>query len=258
VARPRKSLGGAIGFGLLCATIALSRPLLAYGQDSAKKEKEALDLIKSFADDMCEKAPVESSGSELNAEGQGQLKGLASKIASIGVTGQIATNKSRGVLQRGLAAAIKDHNDCTTTIVNLLVPRFIGKTDNTDDTRPSAEPQTSSAAPEASSISGHPKVAFSQEALGLNIQGHCERSGESVICPMTITNRDADHIVNIVVGNTAFLDSGSDSFPASEAMLANARGTTTRLASHELLQGNRPLRNWSLKTYQRVLSTWRN
>lgn len=125
-------LAGVITFGLLAVAMGSSSTSpLAYGQDSAQKEK-ALAAITKAADDFCQAVPIEqtSSGSELNAQGKAQLRGLASKIADLGVTGsaQASANQSTGVLQKDLAAAINDHNNCKINVLKILSPAFLGNT----------------------------------------------------------------------------------------------------------------------------------
>jgi hypothetical protein len=140
-------LGSVIVLGLL-TTIALSsqsRP--AYGQDSTQKEKEALDLIRSTAEDMCEKVPTEqkSSGSDLSGQGKAQLGGLAGKIADLGVSGsgQKWTNESAGILQKDLAAAINNRNDCKIKVLEILSKALLPE-------------NTTAAAPDTSASSGSP------------------------------------------------------------------------------------------------------
>ncbi len=125
-------LTGVITFSIFAAAMGLSSiSPLAYGQDSAQKEKALAEITKA-ADDFCQSVPIEqtSSGSELNAQGKAQLRGLASKIADLGVAGstQNSTNQSRGVLQKDLATAINDHNNCKINVLKILSPAFLGNT----------------------------------------------------------------------------------------------------------------------------------
>ena len=125
-------LTGVITFGLLAVAMGVSSiSPLAYGQDSAQKEKALAEITKA-ADDFCQSVPIEqtSSGSELNAQGKAQLRGLASKIADLGVAGsaQNSTTQSRGVLQKDLATAINDRNNCKINVLKILSPAFLGNT----------------------------------------------------------------------------------------------------------------------------------
>jgi hypothetical protein len=104
-------------------------PLLAYGQDFGQKEK-GLRLIEEASVLFCQAVPLEqtSSGSELNGQGKAELKGLVSKLAGLDIdaSGHKSTNQSQGVMQKDLASAISDHNNCSVKVLALLSPAFLG------------------------------------------------------------------------------------------------------------------------------------
>ena len=102
---------------------------ISFASDILNKQKEALDIIAGFANDICggledhgEKTSVQVSG-ELNAE----IKGLLKKLAGLGISGTAAfENESyQGVLQKDLASLLKDKIECRKMVImefKTLVP----------------------------------------------------------------------------------------------------------------------------------------
>lgn len=114
----------------------LSSPISS-ASDIFNKQKEALDMIAGFANDICgghedhgEKTSLQVSG-ELNAE----IKGLLKKLAGLGISGTAAfENESyQGVLQKDLASLLKDKIECRKMVImefKTLVP--MGNTTSAD------------------------------------------------------------------------------------------------------------------------------
>jgi len=120
-----------IAVGLLSTAVALVTAV--HGQEV--QNERTLAEIKEFAREMCISVPTEqtSSGVELTGDAKAQVDGLLKKLADLGVTltAQYQSNRSRGVLQKDLASAIENSNNCRLTLAlalsqRLLVPPTVG------------------------------------------------------------------------------------------------------------------------------------
>jgi hypothetical protein len=102
---------------------------ISFASDIFNKQKEALNMIAAFANDICggledhgEKTSMQLSG-ELNAE----IKGLLKKLAGLGISGTAAFENEayQGVLQKDLASLLKDKIECRKMVImefKILVP----------------------------------------------------------------------------------------------------------------------------------------
>jgi hypothetical protein len=100
---------------------------LAHCETSSKKE--ALNIIRDFAEDICTTVPLEQSSHELQLSGDVQikLKGVVGKIADLGVKGggTYRDDTSRGVLQSELAKAIHDSDNCRLAVARKLIDKLM-------------------------------------------------------------------------------------------------------------------------------------
>ncbi len=115
--------------GLFLVLMVAATHVLA--QDSTKALKE----IGTFADHMCQTAPLKGKSEELMLSGKGnaELKGLISKIVNLGVTGAAGYKQtvSEGVLQKDTATLISKNIDCKRALALMLIDRLIPKVEPT-------------------------------------------------------------------------------------------------------------------------------
>ena len=128
------------GFGsrLIRATLAIlialaplsKRP--AYAEE-ADIEKIKLDLITETADKICNAVSIDGSttSKEVKGEINAQLSGLASKLASAGVsgTGSLNTETYHNVLQKDLAEVLKDNSSCKLKVFDALQSKLLSAND---------------------------------------------------------------------------------------------------------------------------------
>lgn len=85
---------------------------------------EALKMITDTAAEICKSVPLEqtASGTTLSADAQAKLGGLVGRIANLGLSGnaQYHSERSTGVLQKDLAAALQNTNNCKLTVFQTL------------------------------------------------------------------------------------------------------------------------------------------
>jgi len=96
---------------------------------------EALKMITDTAAEICESVPLEqtASGITLSADAQAKLGGLVGRIANLGLSGagQYHSERSTGVLQKDLATALHNTNNCKLTVFQTLEHDLIRR--NTPD-----------------------------------------------------------------------------------------------------------------------------
>ncbi len=106
------------------------------GAASLKEHKEALKVISDFANEMCDKIPIKGKGEnvELTGEARAGLNGLFKKLANIGIEGVADYQKSEyeGLLQKDLAATLKDSRNCKLEILNQLKSIIFTSNDDGD------------------------------------------------------------------------------------------------------------------------------
>jgi hypothetical protein len=109
----------------LCLLTIITIATPSFADDPGK----ALDEIASFAERVCQTAPIKSQSEELQLSGKAdaELKGLLSKVANLGVTGaaQYKKTESEGVLQKDLASLLSKGEDCKQNISNKLIDKLI-------------------------------------------------------------------------------------------------------------------------------------
>lgn len=112
----------------LLVIVASSLGSIAYS-DSFEVYQRALDLIKSTADSICGEASTKGEGrsSELQGSVQAQLRGLASKLAGVGISGsgKIASEEYQNVVREDLAANLRDIRACKLKIFETLKDAFL-------------------------------------------------------------------------------------------------------------------------------------
>jgi hypothetical protein len=104
---------------------------------------EALKMITDTAAEICESVPLEqtASGNTLSADAQAKLGGLVGRIMNLGLSGteQYHSERSTGVLQKDLAAALQNSNNCKLNVFQALERDLIGINRSKNSTEPSPE-----------------------------------------------------------------------------------------------------------------------
>ncbi|MGF6806068.1 hypothetical protein OKW30_001194 [Paraburkholderia sp. Clong3] len=104
---------------------------LSQAQDStvpqtAAQQAAALKLIVDAAGQICQQAPLEEKNNQvtLSANADAKVTGLLKKVLGVdaGVAASSTKGGSSGVLQKDLATAIKNGNDCKASVLTTLVP----------------------------------------------------------------------------------------------------------------------------------------
>lgn len=94
-----------------------------------EKQKQALNIIKEFADGICSNISTQGSVSsvEVSLEARVELSKLLSKMADIGVGGSSNHHNGEwsGILQKDLAGILLKNMDCKLEVVKLLNERIL-------------------------------------------------------------------------------------------------------------------------------------
>jgi hypothetical protein len=102
-----------------------AQPESSYAQSSEK----AVALIIDAAHQLCTTPPMQQNDQSLkwSAGASAKLSGVIRKLADLGIEGafEYKSEKSQGVLQKDLATAIKDGNDCGLSVLTVLSQRLI-------------------------------------------------------------------------------------------------------------------------------------
>ncbi len=115
---------------VLAAAFCLLPCLNAVGADNSfDREQRALSIIADFADRMCKDIPLQGaqSGGELSGAVKAELRGVARKVAELGVEGaaKYQTGSYESLLQSDLANALKNSSDCKLRIFDSLKDRLL-------------------------------------------------------------------------------------------------------------------------------------
>ena len=110
--------------GILVATWILSAGTVAFA-DTLNQQQSALFVIVQTANAICVTAPLAQSNKELSGGAKATLAGAIGKIANIGIGGAAQYNSSQGVLQKDLAAAIKEGNECKKSVLKTLAAKML-------------------------------------------------------------------------------------------------------------------------------------
>jgi len=90
---------------------------------------KVLKIIRETANGICIAVPTSGSDSSLDLSGKAkeQLQGGMSKVLGLGIAGTAKYHSAEyaGVLQRELATAIKNSNDCKIAVLNTLMDRLL-------------------------------------------------------------------------------------------------------------------------------------
>lgn len=90
------------------------------------QQAAALKLIVDASGQICQRAPIDEKNNQvtLSAHADANVTGLLKKLLDVGVgaAASSTTGSSSGVLQKDLAVAIKNGNDCSTSVLATLVP----------------------------------------------------------------------------------------------------------------------------------------
>jgi hypothetical protein len=96
---------------------------------SLEDQMRALDMVANFADRMCERIPLEGSGTsvELTGEGKTELKGMLKKVASLGIDGAAKYEETEwtNVLQKDLAKKLQESDSCRLEVLKELKDKII-------------------------------------------------------------------------------------------------------------------------------------
>ncbi len=118
-------------FELAFLWILLTIPVQTQAEADIKVAKEALDVIRDFANDYCDRIPLEGSASDVELSGiaQAELSGLLKKLADIGIEGggEYKLSEYKGVLRSDLVEALKDNQNCRLKVwehLKNLVPQL--------------------------------------------------------------------------------------------------------------------------------------
>lgn len=121
-----------VGWKMTGATVALTLVANVAAGQTIAQQKEALQAIRETAAGICATVPLNAKQSnfELSGQAQAKIKGLASKIANLGVSGagKYTQGASSGLLQKDLASAIKGSNECRLAVFNKLVEAMLPTT----------------------------------------------------------------------------------------------------------------------------------
>ena len=116
---------------ILFVSLFLLFPITRIHAQDIEQQRLALKEIRDTANDMCTRTPLEteSQNVELSGDAKAKLAGVIVKVADLGIEGAAKYNqgKSKNVLQKDLANAIKSGDDCRLTVFNTLVDRMIPK-----------------------------------------------------------------------------------------------------------------------------------
>jgi hypothetical protein len=97
-------------------------------QDLAK-EKQALDLISSFAKDLCDSVKANGKAEVWDVSGvaKAQLNGVVTKIANLGVgaAAKYTSSEYQGVLQSDLGKVLGNQTDCRLSVFKDLKDRLL-------------------------------------------------------------------------------------------------------------------------------------
>lgn len=205
-------------FGVLCLLVS------ARASIANANTEEALALITDTAQKICNDVPTagERQSVEVNGNVKAELAGLLKKLGNVGVsgTGGYSSDEYAGLLQKDLAAALKDNSDCKLTVLKLLLDRVLPQTEATTR-QAQAQDQAESLRRRLSAIT--PKfpvyikcrtMANACEKLAYFFFDVLQKAGWQVAPPMT-TQGD-----NVVITGEHGITIISSSFSAEE--LANA------------------------------------
>lgn len=96
----------------------------AFADDNLNAQKEALQLISDFANQLCDEIPMQgdSTSYDLSLGGKIELNNFLKKLANIGVeaAGKYQKNEFQGILQKDLATAMKDRSLCKIEVLKTL------------------------------------------------------------------------------------------------------------------------------------------
>lgn len=114
---------------ILVIAATLPTPDLVHAENFDARQK-ALDLITNTADKICNVVSTkgEANTSEVKGNVTAQLRGLASKLADVGVsgTGSITSGQYESVLRSDLAATLKDNAACKLKVFDTLQDKLLG------------------------------------------------------------------------------------------------------------------------------------
>lgn len=114
---------------VLCCTGILCSPSSFSAGDSGPSGEAILRVIRDTAADICTAVPIEGSQSSLQLTGVARLKlaGGIAKVADLGLKGAAKYNSESysNVLQKDLATAIKNGNDCRLIVFSTLQAKML-------------------------------------------------------------------------------------------------------------------------------------
>lgn len=93
-------------------------------QSELDQKEQALDLIASFAERICQEIPIEGEGQKLELSGRAQveLNEILEKLADLGIEGaaKYESEEYKGVLQKDLAELLKNNMQCRLDVLKEL------------------------------------------------------------------------------------------------------------------------------------------
>lgn len=109
---------------------------------TAKPDKQSLDMIADFAERICSEVPLEGSSNnlELSGSAEANLNGLLKNLGSLGIEGaaKYEQKQFKGLLQKDLRAAIQDQNLCRLKVADSLISKLLGTSAATPRSSPIA------------------------------------------------------------------------------------------------------------------------
>ena len=123
-----------IRYGAIMAAHVLILSMIGFqhhaNAQTAKPDKQSLDMIADFAERICSDVPLEGSSSnlELSGSAESNLNGLLKNLGSLGIEGaaKYGQNQFKGLLQKDLRAAIQDQTLCRLKVADTLISKLLG------------------------------------------------------------------------------------------------------------------------------------
>lgn len=123
----------AIMLALLAALSAMA-PFSSVGVNTAFADNfenniKAMKIIREYVNDVCKEVTLEGSTNSVAVTGKAdaKLKGVVSKVASLGFAGAVETKNSqyKGLVQSDFIGALKDTNSCKVQITKILSDKLL-------------------------------------------------------------------------------------------------------------------------------------
>lgn len=176
--------------------------------ETLQQQKAALKVISSAAGDICQGTPLETTREnvELTTSARAKLSGTIRKVVDAGISGAATFNqtRSKGILEKDLASAIRDGNYCRRNVFNVLVPRMLPSHPTAPLTGSGGQPAKRSAphrvahppievGPESATVAGRPNVPTT--GITCSVEGLIRSVASRTPGRITFTNRSLSPVV---------------------------------------------------------------